>query len=75
LKEKNSLDTLDSQLFDSIEYDIVNWLGGKKEQNEFVVPRDHKFVGTAIRTGASTYVVFQGPSEPWSEDTTLGWLG
>lgn len=34
---ENSLDALDSQLFDSIEYDIVNWLGGGKEQSEFAV--------------------------------------
>ena len=75
VERKNLLDALDSQLFERIDYDIVDWLGGQKRNKRNCCPRDRKLIGTAIRTGASTYVVFQGPSEPWSEDTTPGWLG
>jgi hypothetical protein len=36
---------------------------------------DYRLPAMLKRTGTVEYVVFQGPSEPWSEDATLGWLG
>jgi hypothetical protein len=64
------LDTLHTQLLESINQDFVDWL-----ENQIIVPRDYNRPAMPTRTGQSAYVVFQRPLEPWSEDAIPEWLG